>query len=235
MSGKQLLVYLTITSLAATAALAMGVLLIGDFHDTETRVLLTTLAISVSGLLGLPAAVLLEQGRSTVLASASITLTVVLFAAFEVMLWQNEDGKPGWKFVGALAAMTVASTQISALTTRLRTGDRPSVRTVYASAVALVVLIAVLVVAAIWEEIEDGTYYRILAALTVLDVLLVVVQPFLRRLGPAAGGAFRVRLATEPGGVQEVELAGRDFADAVARSIREHEGEGRRVTSLERL
>jgi hypothetical protein len=235
MSGKQLLVYLTITSLAATAALAIGVLLLGDFDDTEARVLLTTLAISVSGLLGLPAAVLLEQGRSPVLAWASITLTVVLFAAFEIMLWQNEDSEPGWKFVGTLAAVTVASTQISALTTRLRAGDRPSVRKVYASAVALVVVIAVLVVAAIWEEIDDATYYRILAALAVLNVLLVVVQPFLRKLGPAAGGAFRVRLATEPGGVQELELAGHDFADAVARSIREHERAGRRVTRLERL
>jgi hypothetical protein len=235
MSGKQLLVYLTITSLAATAALAIGVLLLGDFDDTEARVLLTTLAISVSGVLGLPAAVLLEQGRSPVLAWASITLTVVLFAAFEIMVWQNEDSEPGWKFVGTLAAVTVASTQISALTTRLRAGDRPSVRKVYASAVALVVVIAVLVVAAIWEEIDDATYYRILAALAVLNVLLVVVQPFLRKLGPAAGGAFRVRLATEPGGVQELELAGHDFADAVARSIREHERAGRRVTRLERL
>jgi hypothetical protein len=235
MSGKQLVVWLTITSLAATAALAIGVLLLGDFRDTEARILLTTLAISVSGLLGLPAAVLLEQGRSPALAWASITLTVVLFAAFEIMLWQNEDSEPGWKFVGALAAVTVASTQISALTSRLRSGDRPSVRTVYASAVALVALIALLVVAAIWEEIEDASYYRTLAALVVLNVFLVVVQPFLRKLGPAEGGAFRVRLATEPGGVHELELSGRDFADAVARSIREHERGGRRVTRLERL
>jgi len=56
-------VFVTITSLAATAALAIGVLLLGDFRDTEARVLLTTLAISFSGLLTLPAAILLEQGR----------------------------------------------------------------------------------------------------------------------------------------------------------------------------
>ena len=68
MSVKHLLVFFTITSLAATAALAIGVLLLGDFHDTEARVLLTTLAISFGGLLTLPAAILLEQGRSTTLA-----------------------------------------------------------------------------------------------------------------------------------------------------------------------
>ena len=235
MSVKHLLVFCTITSLAATAALAIGVLLLGDFHDTEARVLLTTLAISFGGLLTLPAAILLEQGRSTTLAGATIALTAALFATFEYMLWLADDSESGWKIVGTLAAAAVASTQISAQTTRLRAGDRQSVRTVFYSAVSLVVLIAVLVMAAIWEEIDDGGYYRILAALAVLNVFLIVVQPLLRRLGPAAGGAFRVRIATEPGGAEEVELGGRDFADAVARAIRKLEREGRRVTSLERL
>ena len=235
MSVKHLLVFFTITSLAATAALAIGVLLLGDFHDTEARVLLTTLAISFGGLLTLPAAILLEQGHSTTLAGATIALTAALFATFEYMLWLADDSESGWKIVGTLAAAAVASTQISAQTTRLRAGDRQSVRTVFYSAVSLVVLIAVLVMAAIWEEIDDGGYYRILAALAVLNVFLIVVQPLLRRLGPAAGGAFRVRIATEPGGAEEVELGGRDFADAVARAIRKLEREGRRVTSLERL
>ena len=235
MSGKHVLVFVTITSLAATAALAIGVLLLGDFRDTEARVLLTTLAISFSGLLTLPAAVLLEQGRSTTLAGATIALTAALFATFEYMLWLADDSESGWKIVGTLAAAAVASTQTSAQTTRLRAGDRQSVRAVFYSTVSLVVLIAVMVMAAIWEEIDDGGYYRILAALAVLNVFLIVVQPLLRRLGPAAGGAFRVRIATEPGGAEEVELGGRDFADAVARAIRKLEREGRRVTSLERL
>lgn len=235
MSGKHVLVFVTITSLAATAALAIGVLLLGDFRDTEARVLLTTLAISFSGLLTLPAAVLLEQGRSTTLGGATIALTAALFATFEYMLWLADDSESGWKIVGTLAAAAVASTQTSAQTTRLRAGDRQSVRAVFYSTVSLVVLIAVMVMAAIWEEIDDGGYYRILAALAVLNVFLIVVQPLLRRLGPAAGGAFRVRLAIEPGGVQEVELGGRDFADAVARAIRKLEREGSRVTRLERL
>jgi len=235
MSGKRVLVFVTITSLAATAALAIGVLLLGDFRDTEARVLLTTLAISFSGLLALPAAVLLEQGRSTTLAGATIALTAALFAAFEYMLWLADDSESGWKIVGTLAAAAVASTQISAQTTRLRAGDRQSVRAVFYSAVSLVVLITVMVVAAIWEEIDDSGYYRTLAALAVLNVFLFVVQPLLRRLGPTADGAFRVRLATEPGGDEELQLTGRDFADAVARAIRKLEREGRRVTSLERL
>jgi hypothetical protein len=236
MSGKQLLVWLTITSLAATAALAIGVLILGDFGETEGRVLATTLAISVAGLLALPAAVLLEQGRSTVLAGTTIALTAAAFVTFEYVMWLADDSEGGWKTVGTLIAATAASTQISGLTTRLRAGDRQAVRLVYASAVGLVLLIAAMVIAAIWNEIDDGGYYRTLAALAVLNVFLIVVQPLLRKLEPATGApsGFRIRVATDPGGEEELELSGRDFADAVARAIRKLECDGRRVTRIER-
>lgn len=235
MSGKQLLVSLTITSLAATAALAIGVLLLGDFGETEGRVLATTLAISVSGLLALPAAVLLEQGRSTVLAGATIALTTASFVTFEYLLWLAEDNENGWKLVGTLAAATAASTQASALTSRTRPGDRQSVRAVYISAIGVVLIVAAMVIVAIWNEIDDGGYYRALAALAVLNVFLIVVQPLLRRLHSEPRGGFRVRIATEQGSIDEFELSGRDFAGAVADAIRKLERDGRRVIRVERL
>jgi hypothetical protein len=233
-SGKQLLVWLTITSLAATAALAIGVLILGDFGDTEGRVLATTLAISIVGLLGLPAAVLLEQGRASVLAGATIALAAAAFVTFEYVLWLADDAEGGWKLVGTLVTATAASTQISALTTRTRAGDRQSVRAVYVSAIGLVLLVGALVINAIWNEVESGGYYRALAALAVLNVFLLVLQPLLRRLDSEARGGFKVRIATEQGGVEELELTGRDFADAVARAIRKVERDGRRVTRVER-
>ena len=236
MSWKRQLLFLTIVSLAATAALAIGVLLLGDFGHMEGRILFTTLVLSACGLLTLPAAVLLEQNRAPLLAGACISLTAAFFAAFELTLWTAEDSQDGWKAVGTLAALTVASTQISALTSRLRSGDRQAVRTVYASTVGLVLLLALMAIAAIWEEIEDVTYYRALAALVVLNVFLVVLQPLLRRLTHEENGAgYRVRIAAEPGGVEELELSGRDFADAVATAIRKLEREGRRVVGFERL
>jgi hypothetical protein len=235
MSGKQLLVSLTITSLAGTAALAIGVLLLGDFGETEGRVLATTLAISVCGLLALPGAVLLEQGRSTSLAVALIALTAATFVAFEYVLWLAEDSEDGWRLVGSLVAATAATTQVSALTSRTRAGDRQSVRVVYMCAIGAVVVVATMVVLAIWKDIDDVGFYRALAALAVLNVFLIVVQPLLRRLDSSPRGGFRVRIAAEPGDGEEIELSGRDFADAVAREIRRLERDGRRVTRVERL
>jgi hypothetical protein len=45
MRWKRVLVLAVIASLAVTAALAIGILLLGDFGDTEARVLATTFAI----------------------------------------------------------------------------------------------------------------------------------------------------------------------------------------------
>jgi hypothetical protein len=235
MSWKQVLVWLTITSLAATAVLAIGVLLLGDFGEGEGRVLLTTVAIAVCGLLALPAAVLREQNRAPVLATATIALTATLFVVFELTLWSAENSEYGWKLVGTLAAATGTATQISALTSRLRSGDRQSIRIVYVAACGLIVLIALLTMNAIWAEVDDGAYYRVLAALAVLNVFVLVLQPLMRRLGPKAEEAFRVRLSVEPGGTDELELGGRDFADAVATAIRKAERRGRHVTRVERL
>jgi hypothetical protein len=234
MTWKRRLVVVTIVSLGVTAAIAIGVLLLGDFGETEGRILATTLALSVCGLLSLPAAVLLEQDRARLLAWVTGGLAATSFAAFEVAIW-NDDNEKAWKTVGTLAALAVASTQVSGLTSRLRAGDRRAVRVVYACAVGIVLVLAAMVVAAIWAEIESDTYYRVLAALAVLNVFLIVVQPLLRRLGTEPSVMFRVRLTTEPGDMEELELTGRDFADAVAVAIRTLERRGRRVTSLERL
>lgn len=234
MSGKRVLVLVTIASLGATAAIAIGVLLLGEFGEDEWRILGTTLAIGVCGLLGLPGAILLDQGRARALAWATVLLAGATFLAFEVAIW-NEDSERAWKLVGTLAVAAAASAQISGLTIRLRGGDRNAGRLLYGGAVALALLIAALAIGAIWKEVESEAYYRGLAALAVLNVFLVVVQPLVRRLGAERGEEYRVRITGEPGGSEELALSGRDFADALARAVRKAERDGRRITRIERL
>ena len=234
MRWKRLLLLAVIASLAVTAALAIGILLFGNFDDAEWRVLGTTFAISVASLLALPGAQLLDQGRAAPLAWATVALAAFAFVVFEHTMWTDEDSETAWKRVGTAAIFAVATTQIAALTSRLKTDDRRNVRLVYLVAVGLPLLLAVLAVTAMWKEIESVTFYRILAALTVLNVFLVVLQPLLRRLG-GAPESYRVRFALEPEGSEELELSGRDFAAALADGVRRLERGGRRVVRAERL
>jgi uncharacterized membrane protein len=234
MGWKRLLVLAVIASLAVTAVLAIGILLLGDFRDTEARVLATSFAIAVAGLLALPGAQLLDEGRAAPLAWATIGLAAVAFVAFEHTIWTDDESSTAWKRAGTAAVFAAATTQIAALTSRLKADDRQGVRAVYLATVGLSLLLAVLAAAAMWEEIESETFYRTLAALAVLNVFLVVLQPLLRRLG-GEPALYSVRMDVKPGGPQELELSGRDFAGALADGVRRAERGGGRVVRIERL
>ena len=234
MRWRRLLVLAVIASLAVTAALAIGILLLGDFGETEGRVLATTFAISVVSLLALPGAQLIDQERALPLAWLTLALAAAAFILFEHTLWNDDDDSTAWKRVGTAVVFAIATTQIAALTSRLRGDDRPAVRWVYYATVFLAAFLAVLATTAMWEEIDDETFYRALAALAVLNVFLVVLQPLLRRLG-GEPARFRVRMEVKPGGTEELDLAGRDFAAALADGVRRAERGGGRVVRVERL
>lgn len=234
MSWKRLLLVAAITSLAGTAAIAIAVLLLGDFDETEARILATTIAISVGSLLALPGAILLEQRRDPALAWLTVGLAGTAFVLFEITLW-NWDDERSWKLTGTAAALAGASTQIAASTTRLRASDSGSVRSAYIAAACIAATLAGMIVLAIWTEIESAGYYRALGAVAVLNVFLALVQPLLRRLREEPRAVHRVRIVAEPGGDDEVELSGRDFAGGLAEEIRRLERSGRRVTRIERL
>jgi hypothetical protein len=234
MRWRRLLLLAVIASLAVTAALAIGILLLGDFDDTEWRVLGTTFAISVASLLALPGAQLLDQRRAVSLAWATVALAALAFVLFEHTIWTDDDSETAWKRVGTSAVFAVAATQIAALTSRLKADDRKGVRVVYLVTAGLGLLLAALATTAMWKEIESDSFYRSLAALAVLNVFLVVLQPLLRRLG-GAPESYRVRFALEPDGSEELELSGRDFAAALADGVRRLERDGRTVVRVERL
>ena len=161
MRWKRLLLLAVIASLAVTAALAIGILLLGDFDDTEWRVLGTTFAISVASLLALPGAQLLDQRRAAPLAWATVALAAVAFVVFEHTMWTDEDSETAWKRVGTAAVFAVATTQIAALTSRLKADDRKNVRLVYLVTVGLRAPSRRARHTAMWKEIESDTFYRI--------------------------------------------------------------------------
>ena len=218
MSARRALLPLAIGSLAVSAAVAILVLLFGEFGETETRILGTTFAISVASLLALPGSILLERGERTMLGGANVVLAAASFVVALALLWVWDDSETLAKLLGTLVAFAVASTQIAGSTLRVRPTDASNVRIVYVVAATLAVVLAILVTVLIWLEVEDETYLRTLAALAVLDVFLVVLQPLLRRLGGGARAAAAVRLVVEGA-----------TADAVADAVRRLEAAGARV------
>lgn len=232
--GRRVLLAAVAASLVATALLAIGILLLGDFGETEGRILGTTMMLAGYGLLALPAGFLLDQRRARGLAVALLAGAGSGFALGVSGLWSGDDA-PGLleDMIPTVTVWTVAGTQVAALTARRREGDPRLVARLFGLSCVLAATAASLVTVAVWAEIESQGFFRALAALAVLDVLIVALQPLL-----AARASTRVvhgiRLVVEPSDVIETTVEAPDFATAVATAIRDAERAGQRVVLVER-
>lgn len=250
-TAKRLFVRALVASLCATAALAIGILLLGDFEKTPLRILATTALISLYSLFALPAGVLLDRRRLVPLAWTVIGLAAGGFLLALALVW-GAGGDALGKLVVTVTAFGGAGAQFAMLTARRRADDSAPVRRLYGLAAGAAALLALLISIAAWAEIEDETYYRALGAVAVVNVLLAVLQPVLRRSARSGGlpaQAYRfvcgfdgVPARLPPDGFRslgegriECELEAADFAAALARAVRAIERQGGRVRTVERL
>jgi hypothetical protein len=184
-SGKRLFLVGLVVSLTATALLAIGILLFAEFDDTSARVLATTGLIGLFSLLSLPASLLLDRGEARLLGFATIAAAAVGLVLSFVLIWGevDDDTATSWAVTIALAAGALA--QAAATTSRHRATDSATLRGLYFGAIAAGALLAVMLSWAAWGDVEDGTFYRFVGALAVADLLLVLLQPAVRRMGRA--------------------------------------------------
>jgi hypothetical protein len=226
--ARKLLLGTVVAALCLTAGVAVVVLLSGHFDETSDRILATTSAVSVFGLLALPAGTLLERGRAIVLGRASAALTTVTFLLTLVVIWRDWSTGLG-KAWGVLLTLSLAAAQAAAVEARRRDDDTPVISTLVTGSMLTGSVLAALGIAAILTEIDDQSYYRVLGAVGVVDGLLIAVAAVLRRgTGPIAR-TYSIRVD----GLL-VEAPGRDFAGAVAAAIRRAEQDGATVRRIER-
>jgi hypothetical protein len=227
-------------SLCATGALAIGILLLSDFDDTSARILATTALISLYSLISLPGGLLLDRRRAVPLAWATLGFAAAGFVLAVYEVWIDDfDHEVVWKLLVTVTAFAGACSQESVSIGRRRRADSPSVRRLFAVSTGSGYLLAALVAVAAWGEVDDETYYRFLGALAVANVLLVLLQPILRRVGTAGAGPaespFRFSCTLADGSSVTRSQRGADFASALAHAVHDLEQRGARVTRIERL
>jgi hypothetical protein len=226
-----MLLRLVVAALCATAAIAIFALVTGNFDDGKSwRVLATTSAVSFFALLSVASGVLLERGRAVALARASGALTATAFVLTLVVTWTPGSHTALWRAWGVALTLAVAAAQAAIVEARRRDSDSPTIVRLAGSSVLTGGALAALGTLAILTSIDSSTYYRLVGALGVLDVLLLAVVAVLRRSAGPIGQTHRLRVNG-----QFVEAPGRDFAAAVAEAIRSAEREGVEVRRIERL
>jgi hypothetical protein len=192
---RRLLLIATVTALSVTALIAIVALVAGDFGDTELRIMGTTAGFGLCALIATRGTALLDQHRYETLARTVIGLSALAFLIELWVVWVDDDSEAGWKSYVCAIALAVAFGQVAGMIARRRETDPPAVRViVWAAGVCAIVLAAMGCVAAI-AEVDSAGYYQAFGVIAVLDLLGVVLQPVVRRLGAPRADAARGAVA----------------------------------------
>lgn len=207
----------TIVSFAALVAIAA--ILSGGFGDTEGKIFATLATAFVAGSTAIAGLACLERGASRPFGLAGVVLATLGFILWADQIWDQHDSNGYWKFLGVVAAWTVAVLIVT--TTRLMTRSPELLRTLFPATVVAAVGAALVVTRMVLSDTGDG--WQLFAVLLVLAVLGEILTPILQRfvvtpsgdmpservLGEIAGA---IVVAVRGSGGRTVQLGDREIA-----------------------
>lgn len=180
---RKVFLILLIASVAISAVIGILVMLFGDFGDFETKILLTTLTVTVTSVLGLACGACLEAGRGRLLPIAGIIFAVISAVLWIILLWSpfNRDVHYFPHFVMSATLLAFACSHVSLLS--LARLDRRFAWSHVAVHVSVWSLTG-LTLWVIWAHIDPSQTMlaRVMGVLSIVIGALTVVTPVFHRL-----------------------------------------------------
>jgi hypothetical protein len=182
LSSKKFFLYLLVASVGVSALVGISVVLFGDFGEFETRVLLTTLTVTVTSVLGLACGAYLETGRGRLMPLAGIGFAALSAGLWIFLLWHGTVHSD--LFVKTLFSATLLAAACSHLS--LLSLARLDRKFLWAQRAAhlLIWSLTLLVLYLIWQFFENVSDFltRLTGVLSILVAALTVLMPVLHRL-----------------------------------------------------
>lgn len=177
-----------VASVVINAAMGIAALFMGDFGDTQGKILLTSLSVSGASLIALAALPAWERRSLGYAPLAGGAASVVGFILFIVAIWTEFDIEPVWKLAVTFIVVAVTVGYASLLSLfRLPSRFNFALPAAYGLASAL----ALLVVAAMWAELEGDAFGRTAGVLAILLAAATVTVPVVYRAGRGELAAAR--------------------------------------------
>ena len=182
MNIRKLFLYLLIESVAISALIGIVVILLGNFGEFETRVLLTTLTITVTSILGLACGAYLETGRARMMPLVGIVLAVIAALMTFLIIWNVEDKSE--IFIKATATVSLLALSCSHLSLlSLARLDKRFAWSRIAAFVLVGLLVAILLFLMWFEPEANGDLVgRVIGVLSILIASVTVVTPIFHKL-----------------------------------------------------
>jgi hypothetical protein len=181
-SPRRYVLGLVAVSLCVCGGLSLILLVFGDAEGALWQILTSGVLLGLFSLLAYPGALLLDQGRGSILAWSAVLLAALgLLWSFRTV-WGDFHGDDGsWRLLVTLTACATAVSQVCATTARRHETDPSAVERLYLASTLLVYLLAGMVTLAAWDALGSGPlFWRLLGVVAVLDLVAVALQPALR-------------------------------------------------------
>lgn len=182
-STKQLLLWLFLGSIAVNATLGILALIAGDFGQTESKILVTSLLVSAAMLSVLVNRAAIDRRVLWPFPGLGAIVAVASFALSIVSVWAEIDDPVTVKLVVSGLALAGGSTLTGLLALIALSARYEPVRATDYGLVAVTVLTAL---AGLWFEIEATWYGRLLGVECVLVAAVTLAVPVLARFDSAA-------------------------------------------------
>lgn len=179
---KKFFLYLLIASVAFSSIVGIFVILFGNFGEFETKILLTTLAVTVTSILGLANGAYFETGRGRILPILGIFFSVVSAILWISLVWYGTAHNNFFaRLLLSINLFAAACSHVSLLSiARLDQKFMWSHFAVHASVWSLTAILLY----SIWRAFENITDFqtRIIGVLSIVIAALTIVTPILHRL-----------------------------------------------------
>jgi hypothetical protein len=231
-NARRILLVAIVSAVSLTGLIAILAVLGGDFDETEGKILATTGGFALASLFAMRGTILLDQGRHRELGWSVVALSAIAFLLELKVVWIDfGDSEVTWKALAITAGFAGALGQIATSLSRRRPGDPSSLRSLGRAAGACALTVEALIAFAAIAEADDPSYYQVLGAVFILDVVLVALESVVRRLGAPVARATPAPFVCVLADGRRVrpEVREDDRAAAVASALRELEAKGERV------
>ena len=194
MTPRKLALSIFFASVAINAILGIIALLVGDFGETQGKILMTSLSVSAASVLSLAMFPAREREQLGIIPDAGIALSVAGFGLLIILVWTEFQEDSLARIVGSVLTFAVASGYASLIA--LAT-VRPKYELVVRAAYVLATVLSIFIVAAIWGEPSERIWMRVMGVISILLAAATVSIPVLHRLSRAEDDLVDALLASE--------------------------------------
>jgi len=179
---RRVFLYTLIASVAVSAVIGIGVLVFGNFGNFSVRIMMTTLTITATSILGLACGAYLETGRGRWLPLAGIIFALLAAALTLLIVWDvYDDSEVFLKTTGSVTLLALSCSLLSLLSLA-----RLDHRFAWSRIVAFVsvTLLSGILLYVMWFEPEGDSdlVFRVIGVLSIVVASVTIITPIFHKL-----------------------------------------------------